>query len=96
MPAILEVKIKRQQILDLANRYKVKNIKVFGSVAKEEDGPNSDIDFLVDCTEDCSLFDLIALKDDLQQIFHRKIDLVTPDSIHWTIRNRVMGEAQDI
>ena len=96
MPAILEVKIKRQQILDLANRYKVKNIKVFGSVAKGEDGPNSDIDFLVDCKEDCSLFDLIALRDDLQQILHRKIDLVTPDSIHWTIRNMVIGEAQDI
>ncbi|MDA8228468.1 MAG: nucleotidyltransferase family protein [Desulfitobacterium hafniense] len=96
MPAILEVKIKRQQILDLATRYNVKNIKVFGSVAKGEDGSNSDIDFLVDCKEDCSLFDLIALKDDLQQILHRKIDLVTPDSIHWTIRNSVIGEAQDI
>lgn len=96
MPAILEVKIKRQQILDLATRYNVKNIKVFGSVAKGEDGPNSDIDFLVDCKEDCSLFDLIALKDDLQQILHRKIDLVTPDSVHWTIRNRIIGEAQDI
>lgn len=96
MPAIVEVKIKRQQILDVANRYKVKNIRLFGSVVRGEDGPNSDVDFLVDCAEDCSLFDLIALKEDLQQILHRKIDLVTPDSIHWTIRNRIMGEAQDI
>lgn len=96
MSAMVEVKLKRQQIFDLASRHKIKNVKVFGSVARGEEGPNSDIDFLVDCAEDCSLFDLIALKDDLQQILNRKIDLVTPDSIHWSIRDRVLKEAQDL
>ena len=65
-------------------------------VLKGEETAESDIDFLVDCGDDCSLFDLISLKYDLEKILGRKIDVVTSDSVHWTLRDRILQEARPI
>lgn len=96
MPILFEIRDKREQIIDVASRYNVTKIKVFGSVVREEESGNSDIDFLVDCKEECSLFDLIALKEELQEMLKRKIDLVTEQAIHWSLRDKITGEAKEI
>lgn len=96
MSVMADVEQMRNQILSIASQNNVRNIKVFGSVARGDDAPNSDIDFLVYCTEECSLFDLIAVREDLELMLKRKIDIVTPDSIHWTLRNKILREAKDI
>jgi len=46
--------------------------------------------------DDCSLFDLISLKYDLEEILGRKIDVVTPDSVYWTLRDKILQEARPI
>ena len=84
------------QIVSIASQYKIFNVKLFGSVLREEENAESDIDFLVECGDDCSLFDLISLKYDLEEILGRKIDVVTPDSAHWTLRDKILQEARPI
>ena len=96
MPVINDIISKREQIVRIASQYKISNVKLFGSVLREEENAESDIDFLVECGDDCSLFDLISLKYDLEEILGRKIDVVTSDSVHWTIRAKILQEAKPI
>ncbi|AGA68225.1 putative nucleotidyltransferase [Desulfitobacterium dichloroeliminans LMG P-21439] len=96
MRAINDIMAKRDQIVSIASHYKFSNVRLFGSVLREEEKAESDIDFLVECSDDCSLFDLISLKNDLEEILGRKIDVVTPDSVHWTIKDKILQEARPI
>jgi len=96
MPAIKEILNKREQIISLAKQNKIQNVKLFGSVLREEDNPDSDIDFLVECSDDCSLFDIIFLKYALEEFLGRQIDVVTLDSIHWTLRDKILQETKPI
>ena len=96
MTIINDIIDKRDQIVSIAAQYKISNVKLFGSVLREEEKTESDIDFLVDCGADCSLFDLISLKYDLEEILGRKIDVVTSDSVHWTLRDKILQEARSI
>ena len=96
MPAIDDIIGKRDQIVSIASHYKTYNVKLFGSVLRKEENLESDIDFLVECGDDCSLFDLISLKYDLEEILGRKIDVVTPNSVHWTLRDKILQEARPI
>ncbi|MBW0255684.1 nucleotidyltransferase family protein [Cellulomonas sp. PS-H5] len=52
------------------------NVRVFGSVARGEDGPDSDVDLLVDLEPGVSLFDLGRAQVELEQILERPVDLV--------------------
>jgi predicted nucleotidyltransferase len=87
---------KKEQILALAAKHGASNVRVFGSVANGTAGQNSDIDFLVDLEKGRSLFDLGGLLMDLQQLFGRKVDVVTENGLHWYIKDRVLREAKPI
>ncbi len=84
---------KRDEILRLAAKYGARNVRVFGSVARGEAGPKSDIDFLVEMEEDRSLLDHIALMQDLEDVLGRKVDIVTTRALNRNIRDRVLAEA---
>jgi uncharacterized protein len=66
----------RDQILALAQKYNVSNVRVFGSVARGEDDPASDIDLLVDLAPRADLFDLASLDVELERLLGRKVDVV--------------------
>jgi predicted nucleotidyltransferase len=68
---------KREEILNLAAQHGASNIRIFGSVARDEEGEDSDIDFLVDMESDRSLLDRIGLIQDLEDILGRKVDVAT-------------------
>ena len=87
------LKNKRSEILHIAARRGARNIRVFGSVARGEAGPDSDVDFLVELEPDRSLLDLGGLLMDLQDLLGRKVDVVTEKGLHWYIRDRVLEEA---
>jgi predicted nucleotidyltransferase len=70
---------KRQQILVLAEKYGAYNVRVFGSVARGEAGPDSDIDLLISVREGVSMFDLVGLWLDLKDLLGCEISLVTDD-----------------
>ena len=87
---------KKDQVLALAAKHGASNVRVFGSVANGTAGQNSDIDFLVDLEQGRSLFDLGGLLMDLQQLFGRKVDVVTENGLHWYIKDRILREAKPI
>ncbi len=87
------LKNKRSEILRLAARRGARNIRVFGSVARGDARPDSDVDFLVELEPDRSLLDLGGLLMDLQDLLGRKVDVVTEKGLHWYIRDRVLEEA---
>jgi uncharacterized protein len=86
-----ELQQKRQEILQLATQYGAKNLRIFGSVARGEATPKSDIDFLVDLQS--SLLTRIALIQDLETLLGTKIDVVTETSLHDYLRTRILKEA---
>ena len=71
------VKEKREEILDIAARHGASNVRVFGSVARGEAGPESDVDFLVELERGRSLLDRAALILDLETLLGRRVDVAT-------------------
>ena len=90
------VKAKREDILKIAAKHGARNVRVFGSVARGEAGPESDIDLLVDMEPDRSLLDLGGLWSDLNELLGRKVDIVTENSIYWLLRRRILKEARPL
>ena len=87
------LRAKRQEILTIAARHGAHNLRVFGSVARGEAGPESDLDILVEMEPGKSLLDHIALMQDLEDLLQRKVDVVNERALHWYIRDRVLAEA---
>ena len=84
---------EKDQILRLAASYGVHNIRIFGSVARGDSSPSSDIDFLVDLDPDRRLMDLGGLLTDLQEILHAPVDVATERMLRPTVRDRALREA---
>ena len=83
----------RDEILQIAARYGAKNVRLFGSTARGEAGPQSDVDILVDLAAGRSLLDLGGLLMDLQELLGCRVDVVTEAGLRPRIRERVMQEA---
>jgi uncharacterized protein len=83
----------RNEITKIASSHGAATISVFGSVVREEDNPSSDIDFLVNFEEGRTLFDLIRLKQDLEILLGRPVDVVSVNALHPRIRNQVLNQA---
>lgn len=84
---------QRETILRLAREHGVKRVRVFGSMARENAGAESDVDLLVDLEQGRTLLDLGALLMDLQDLLHRRVDVLTEAALHPRIRERVLREA---
>jgi len=84
---------KRDQILEIAARHGARNVRVFGSVARGEASPDSDVDLLVDVGPTHSRWFPAGLVLDLEELLDREVDVVTEDALHWYIRDRVLEEA---
>jgi len=84
---------KRPEILLLAQRYAVKNIRIFGSVARREATGNSDIDFLVEFTQGTSLLTHAAFQRELAELFGRDVDVASVNGIHKNFKKTVLQEA---
>ena len=84
---------KRDDILRIAARHGASNVRVFGSVARGEAGPGSDLDLLVSLAPGRSLLDHVALWQDLEDLLRCKVDVVSEKALHWYIRERVLEEA---
>ncbi|MEA5557310.1 nucleotidyltransferase family protein [Nodularia spumigena] len=85
---------KREEILRIATQHGAYNLRLFGSVARGEETDASDIDFLVDYDLDkISPWFPGGLISDLENLLNRKVDVVTPKSLHDLIRDKVFHEA---
>lgn len=87
------VTFSHEGLAAVCRRHDVRVLKVFGSAARGEDGPDSDIDFLVEFVGDKSLFDLVGLQLDLAELLGRKVDLLTVPAISPYLRDRILASA---
>lgn len=94
----LEFDALHDQIAALCRRYGIAELSVFGSVARGQDRPDSDVDLLYVSVSDSaiSLWELWELRDELARLLGRKVDLVPKDHLHWVIRDRVLAEARPV
>jgi predicted nucleotidyltransferase len=83
----------RLKISRIAAAHGARNVRVFGSVPRGEASGDSDLDLLVDMAEGRSLFDLVALSDELKEALGVEVDVVTEASLSPYMRDRVLDEA---
>ncbi|HEX4955530.1 MAG TPA: nucleotidyltransferase family protein [Thermoanaerobaculia bacterium] len=79
---------------ELARDFRVVSLGVFGSVARNEAGPGSDVDVLVELAPQAhlGLFGFVRLKRRLEDLLGCRVDLVTPDALRPQLRQRILGE----
>ncbi len=87
------LKAYREEILRIAAKYGAYNVRVFGSVARGEARPDSDVDLLVELEPQRTLLDQIALMQSLSELLGRKVDVTEPETLHESIRDKVLREA---
>lgn len=87
------LKEKRGEILRIASKHGARDVRVFGSVARGEADPDSDVDFLVELEAGRSLMDLGGLQMDLQALLGCRVDVVTVRGLKARARERVLREA---
>lgn len=84
---------QRDTILRIAGTHGVTRVRVFGSVARGDQRPESDLDLLVDLLPGRGLLDLVAVKQDLEEALGCQVDVVTEAAISPYLRETVLREA---
>ncbi|MBN1508941.1 MAG: nucleotidyltransferase family protein [Sedimentisphaerales bacterium] len=84
---------KRDDILNVAAKHGACNLRVFGSAARGDDRPDSDVDFLVEVGETTSSWFPAGLILDLEQVLGRRVEIVTDEGLNPHVRDRVLREA---
>lgn len=87
------IRARRDDILRIAAQHGARNVRVFGSVARGDAGPESDLDLLVDAGPETTPFFPGGMVADLEQLLGRRIDVVEPDGLLPALRDRVLREA---
>ena len=82
----------REHRTELAQKYGVRTLSLFGSVARDEAGAASDVDLLVEFDRPVGYFGLLTLQDYLESLLGCNVDLGTPGSLKPRIRELVLGE----
>ena len=90
------VEVDEAKLADLCRRYQVRELSLFGSAARGEMRPDSDIDLLVEFLPgaEVDLVDYAGLMLDLSKLLGRKVDLVSKNGLKPLIRNSVLEEAR--
>ncbi len=87
------LKRKRMDILAIAGRYGARNIRLFGSMVKGTATESSDVDLLLEMEAGRSLLDLVAIKQELEDLLGRQVHVVTEPSLSPYLRDEVLREA---
>lgn len=93
MPIAQEVLRERPRILEAARRHGASKVRIFGSGSGGELGADSDLDLLVEMETGRSLLDLIALSQELEDLLHRPVDVVTEKALSPHLRDRILRQA---
>lgn len=91
------ITIPKDRLADFCRRYRIRRLSLFGSVLREDFGPESDIDVLVEFERDAKIgfLKLYDLEQELSRILGgRKVDLSTPSSLSKYFRDEVLAEAE--
>ena len=84
-----------QEHRDTLERLGVKSLALFGSAARGEAGPESDVDLLIEFSRPVGLFHFMEVKESLEKILGCRVDLVTPGALKPQLRKSILAEAID-
>lgn len=90
------LKRHRDAIRKIAESHRVRNVRVFGSVMRGTDSDGSDLDLLVEPTDETTLFDIGAIRHELRQLLGFSVDVLTPKALPEKFRERVVEESVPI
>jgi len=90
------LKTRRREILEIAARNGAVNVRVFGSMARGDARPDSDIDFLVNLESGRSLLDLARLLRELNTLSEHPVDVITEAGLRPRIKSQVLKEARPL
>ena len=86
------IKVLKELKENLEEKYRIKEIGIFGSVIRSEQTETSDIDILVDFKDDADLFDLVGLALFLEEKLNQKVDVVPKRALREEIKGSVLKE----
>ncbi len=86
----------RRRIREIASRHGVSDIRVFGSVARGDAAPESDIDFLIEVSGPTTPWFPGGLVAELEELLGRRVDVVEADAVREDMRERILQEAQPL
>ena len=92
-PTLADLRARRDEILRLAQQHGASNVRVFGSVARGQAGPDSDVDLLVTVHDRVSVFDLVGLWQDLKDLLGCEVSLITDGIPDRRFLRRIMSDA---
>jgi predicted nucleotidyltransferase len=86
MPRIA-IDYDKEKLRDFCRRWKITEFSLFGSVVRDDFGPESDVDVLITFAPDArrSLFDMVHMEDELVEIFGREVDLLTRRAVEGSL-----------
>ena len=87
------ISILRAALPDLRQCWPIQSLALFGSMARDEATEASDVDLLVEFDKPVALFSFFALEQELEQLVHRQVDLVSRPSLKPFIGQRILAEA---
>jgi len=87
------LKQKRAEIISIAERNGGRKVRIFGSVARGDSRVDSDVDFLIELEPERSLLDIVAIKQDLEDLLQMKVDVVTESAVSPYIRRDIVRQA---
>ena len=92
-----EIRAQKAAITALSSQFGAERIRIFGSVARGEEQPDSDVDFLVDFPIGYDMFaQRLPLTERLANLLHSKVELVPEHEFNLHLRDRVIGEAVEL
>lgn len=94
-PTFEELRLRREEILQVAHKRRASRIAMFGSVARGETRSDSDLDLLADFDEDASLLDHVGLIQDLEQLLGVRVDVVSRRALG-DLDERIRAEAVEL
>ena len=88
------VQFNRERLVTLCEEHKVERLRIFGSAARGEERPDSDIDLLVDFSVPVGFFELIELEEQLAEFFGKSVDLLTERGLSPYLRDSILSQTQ--
>ncbi len=90
------VQFDEHRLAEFCRRHGIVRLRLFGSAARGDEGPESDVDLIADFGQPIGYFELIRAEDELSQFFGRPVDLLTEPAISRFMREAVLASAQVI
>ncbi len=100
--AAIAIEIPESRLTSFCEKWGIRKLELFGSVLRDDFGPDSDVDVLATFARDStlSLFDLVEAESELRDIFGRSVDLLDRSSVerseNWIRRRRILGSARTV